>query len=127
MNRVWDRSVPRKISYPNRLNKTAFLSEFSKKNLSLSFRRTGNPLAPDAPDMTSFTSVSEWLSSIKMARYLDNFDRGGIASMEAVVRLTVAELNALGITLVGHQKKIMNSIQAMRTQLSANLSEGFLV
>ncbi|XP_026681461.1 ephrin type-A receptor 5 [Diaphorina citri] len=86
-----------------------------------------NPLAPDAPDMTSFTSVSEWLSSIKMARYLDNFERGGISSMEAVVRLTVAELNALGITLVGHQKKIMNSIQAMRTQLSANLSEGFLV
>uniref|UniRef100_A0A8D8YG78 receptor protein-tyrosine kinase n=1 Tax=Cacopsylla melanoneura TaxID=428564 RepID=A0A8D8YG78_9HEMI len=93
----------------------------------IALNRTGNPLAPDAPDMTSFTSVSEWLSSIKMARYLDNFERGGIASMEAVVRLTVAELNALGITLVGHQKKIMNSIQAMRTQLSANLSEGFLV
>ncbi|XP_075223132.1 eph receptor tyrosine kinase [Lycorma delicatula] len=89
--------------------------------------RTANPLAPDAPDMTQFTSVSDWLSSIKMARYLENFERAGITSMEAVVRLTVQELIALGITLVGHQKKIMNSVQAMRAQISANLSEGFLV
>jgi Eph receptor B1 len=77
--------------------------------------------------MTQFTSVEEWLSSIKMARYIDNFQRAGICSMDAVVRLTVKELTALGITLVGHQKKIMNSVQAMRAQISANLSEGFLV
>jgi len=89
--------------------------------------RTANPLAPDAPDMTQFTSVSDWLTSIKMARYLENFERAGITSMEAVVQLTVQELTALGITLVGHQKKIMNSVQAMRAQISANLSEGFLV
>nr|XP_018902671.1 PREDICTED: ephrin type-B receptor 1-B isoform X4 [Bemisia tabaci] len=89
--------------------------------------RTANPLASDAPDMTQFSSVSDWLSSIKMARYLENFERAGITSMEAVVRLTVQELTLLGITLVGHQKKIMNSVQAMRAQISANLSEGFLV
>jgi ephrin-B len=47
--------------------------------------------------------------------------------MDAVVRVTVKELTALGITLVGHQKKIMNSVQAMRAQITANLSEGFLV
>ncbi|XP_066998191.1 ephrin type-A receptor 5 isoform X2 [Anabrus simplex] len=89
--------------------------------------RTANPLAPDAPDMTQFTSVEEWLNSIKMARYLENFERAGITSMDAVVRVTVKELTALGITLVGHQKKIMNSVQAMRAQITANLSEGFLV
>jgi len=89
--------------------------------------RTVNPLAPDAPDMTQFTTVEEWLNSIKMTRYLENFERAGITSMDAVVRVTVKELTALGITLVGHQKKIMNSVQAMRAQISANLSEGFLV
>lgn len=89
--------------------------------------RTANPLAPDAPDMTQFSSVEEWLNSIKMARYLENFERAGITSMDAVVRVTVKELTALGITLVGHQKKIMNSVQAMRAQITANLSEGFLV
>ena len=77
--------------------------------------------------MTQFTTVEEWLNSIKMTRYLENFERAGITSMDAVVRVTVKELTALGITLVGHQKKIMNSVQAMRAQISANLSEGFLV
>ncbi|CAH1399861.1 unnamed protein product, partial [Nezara viridula] len=89
--------------------------------------RAGNPLAPDAPDLTQFMTVSDWLASIKMSRYLENFERAGITSMEGVVRLTVQELTSLGITLVGHQKKIMNSVQAMRAQISANLSEGFLV
>ncbi|KAE9530794.1 hypothetical protein AGLY_011256 [Aphis glycines] len=93
----------------------------------LSAKRSVNPLSSDAPDMTQFGSVNEWLCSIKMARYLDNFEQAGIVSPKAVARLTVADLTALGITLVGHQKKIMNSIQAMRAQFSANLSEGFLV
>lgn len=98
----------------------------------LSFRffhssRSVNPLSSDAPDMTQFGSVNEWLCSIKMARYLDNFEQAGIVGLKAVARLTVADLTTLGITLVGHQKKIMNSIQAMRAQFSNNLSEGFLV
>ena len=77
--------------------------------------------------MTQFTSVEEWLDSLKMSRYLENFERAGVTNMESVVRLTVKELTSLGVTLVGHQKKIMNSVQAIRAQLSANLSEGFLV
>lgn len=89
--------------------------------------RNQNPLAPDAPDMTQFASVEEWLSSIKMARYLENFERAGITTMDAVARLTLKELAALGITLVGHQKKIMNSVQTMRAQMDANMSVGFLV
>jgi len=89
--------------------------------------RNQNPLAPDAPDMTQFATVEEWLSSIKMVRYLENFDRAGINSMDAVARLTLKELATLGITLVGHQKKIMNSVQTMRAQINANMSEGFLV
>ncbi|KAL0277038.1 UNVERIFIED_CONTAM: hypothetical protein PYX00_004461 [Menopon gallinae] len=89
--------------------------------------RTVNPLAPDAPDMTTLSSVEEWLTSIKMARYSENFSQAGITTMDDVCRLTVKELTALGITLVGHQKKIMNSVQVLRAQISANLSEGFLV
>ncbi|KAL1115801.1 hypothetical protein AAG570_006091 [Ranatra chinensis] len=89
--------------------------------------RAVNPLAPDAPDMTQFDSVSDWLGSIKMVRYLENFESGGVSSMESVLALNVQELTQLGITLVGHQKKIMNSVQTMRARISANLSEGFLV
>ncbi|XP_044741715.1 ephrin type-B receptor 1-B isoform X2 [Chrysoperla carnea] len=89
--------------------------------------RSNNPLAADAPDLTNFLSVEEWLNSIKMARYVENFHSNGITSMDTVINLTVKELTALGITLVGHQKKIMNSVQNMRAQIRVNGSEGFLV
>ena len=47
--------------------------------------------------------------------------------MEQVARLGLNQLVELDITLVGHQKKINTSIQAIRAQLSVNVSEGFLV
>merc|ERR1719189_1469217 len=86
-----------------------------------------NPLAPDAPDLTQFASVDAWLGSLKMGRYSDNFAAAGAVSMDQVARLGLNQLVELGITLVGHQKKINNSIQAIRAQLSVNVSEGFLV
>jgi len=89
--------------------------------------RNTNPLAPDAPDLTHMTTVEEWLASIKMSRYLENLQRAGISSMDAVTRLTHADLPALGVTLVGHQKKIMNSVQALRAQIHANMSEAYFV
>ncbi|EFN72753.1 Ephrin type-A receptor 3 [Camponotus floridanus] len=85
-----------------------------------------NPLAPDAVDLTQLTSVSEWLASIKMSRYAESFEQAGVTTLEAAARVTVQELTALGITLVGHQKKIMNSVTALRAQMSAT-SQGFLV
>ncbi|XP_072382124.1 ephrin type-B receptor 1-B isoform X5 [Diabrotica undecimpunctata] len=89
--------------------------------------RSNNPLSADAPDLTNFTCIEEWLNSIKMTRYLENFHSGGINTMDAVVNLTVKELTELGITLVGHQKKIMNSVQNIRAQIRVNGNEGFLV
>jgi len=86
-----------------------------------------NPLAPDAPDLTQFPSVDAWLGSLKMGRYSDNFAAAGVVTMDQVARLGLNQLVELGITLVGHQKKINNSIQAIRAQLSVNVSEGFLV
>lgn len=40
-----------------------------------------------------------------------------------MVNLTVQDLAAIGVTLVGHQRKIINSIQAIRN----HLAQGFLV
>ena len=83
-----------------------------------------------------------------MSRYSDNFAAAGVTSMDQVTdteqlreksdhllkcyclqvaRLGLNQLVELGITLVGHQKKINTSIQAIRAQLSVNVSEGFLV
>ena len=78
-------------------------------------------------DYASFASVDEWLASIKMSRYSANFRQTGLDEMAKVVKLSLADLVEMGITLVGHQKKIMSSIQVMRTHISVNMSEGFLV
>ncbi|XP_067122135.1 ephrin type-A receptor 4-A-like isoform X2 [Centruroides vittatus] len=93
----------------------------------IAMNRHQNPLDPNAPDLTQFKTVEEWLTSIKMGRYLENFQQSNITTLEEVARLTLKDLTALGINLVGHQKKIINSVQTMRAQLSANMSEGFLV
>lgn len=89
--------------------------------------RSTNPLAGDAPDLTHFNCVEDWLNSIKMARYVEKFHAANITDMDSVVNLNVQQLTLLGITLVGHQKKIMNSVQTMRAQIRVNGSEGFLV
>uniref|UniRef100_A0AAR2LZU9 Ephrin type-A receptor 7 n=1 Tax=Pygocentrus nattereri TaxID=42514 RepID=A0AAR2LZU9_PYGNA len=72
---------------------------------------------PSTPDFTSFRSVSEWLEAIKMERYKDNFTAAGYSSLESVARMTIEDVMSLGISLVGHQKKVMSSIQTMRAQM----------
>uniref|UniRef100_A0A8B9NQR6 receptor protein-tyrosine kinase n=1 Tax=Apteryx owenii TaxID=8824 RepID=A0A8B9NQR6_APTOW len=62
------------------------------------------------PDFTAFTSVEDWLSAIKMSQYRDNFLTAGFTSLQDLLRI--------GITLAGHQKKILNSVQSMRVQMS---------
>ncbi|XP_046877332.1 ephrin type-A receptor 7 isoform X2 [Hypomesus transpacificus] len=79
------------------------------------------PISPlldqSTPDFTSFRSVGEWLEAIKMDRYRDNFTAAGYGSLESVARMSIEDVMSLGITLVGHQKKIMSSIQTMRAQV----------
>ena len=64
-----------------------------------------------------------------MERYTDHFLSAGCSTMAQVAALTLKDLVALGVTLVGHQKKIMNSVQTLRAQMcnGAQVSEGFLV
>ncbi|KAK2507487.1 hypothetical protein MC885_013634, partial [Smutsia gigantea] len=62
-------------------------------------------------------SVGEWLEAIKMGRYTEIFIENGYSSMDAVAQVTLEDLRRLGVTLVGHQKKIMNSLQEVKVQL----------
>ncbi|KAG8580358.1 hypothetical protein GDO81_007266 [Engystomops pustulosus] len=69
------------------------------------------------PDFTAFTSVDDWLSAIKMGQYRDNFLSSGFTSLQLVAQMTLEDLLRIGITLAGHQKKILNCIQSMRVQM----------
>ncbi|XP_074655929.1 ephrin type-A receptor 7-like [Tubulanus polymorphus] len=79
-------------------------------------------------DLTRYDSLEEWLISIKMERYLESFLQYGYATIDSIAKITLKDLVNMGITLVGHQKKLMNSVQTMRVQIhGATVSDGFMV
>ncbi|XP_071412158.1 ephrin type-A receptor 5 isoform X12 [Pithys albifrons albifrons] len=90
----------------------------SLKTLVNASSRVSNLLVEHSPVGTgTYRSVGEWLEAIKMGRYTEIFMENGYSSMDAVAQVTLEDLRRLGVTLVGHQKKIMNSLQEMKVQL----------
>ncbi|XP_070262764.1 ephrin type-B receptor 3 isoform X3 [Myotis yumanensis] len=73
------------------------------------------------PDYTTFTTVGDWLDAIKMGRYKESFVGAGFASFDLVAQMTAEDLLRIGVTLAGHQKKILSSIQDMRLQMNQTL------
>ncbi|TWW61479.1 Ephrin type-A receptor 8 [Takifugu flavidus] len=69
------------------------------------------------PDLSSCNSVNEWLDTIKMSRYKDHFAAGGYHTLGHVIGMNQGDIQRLGVTLMGHQKKIMTSVQMMRAQV----------
>ncbi|ETE59679.1 Ephrin type-B receptor 3, partial [Ophiophagus hannah] len=56
-----------------------------------------------------------------MGRYKENFGNAGFASFDLVAQMTAEDLLRIGVTLAGHQKKILSSIQDMRLQMNQTL------
>ncbi|KAM9460153.1 ephrin type-B receptor 1 isoform 5-T5 [Salvelinus alpinus] len=70
------------------------------------------------PDFNTFSSVGEWLGAIKMTQYRDNFLNSGFTSLQLVAQITSEDLLRIGVTLGGHQKKILSNVASMRVQMS---------
>uniref|UniRef100_A0A4W3HG77 receptor protein-tyrosine kinase n=1 Tax=Callorhinchus milii TaxID=7868 RepID=A0A4W3HG77_CALMI len=66
-----------------------------------------------------FRTVSEWLDSIKMQQYQENFVTAGYSTMEHVVQLSTEDVKNIGIRLPGHQKRIAYSILGLQEQASS--------
>lgn len=66
------------------------------------------------PPLSACGSVSEWLRAIKMERYEQSFLQAGFSSLDIVSQLNTEDLLRVGVTLAGHQKKILSSIQTLR-------------
>ncbi|KAJ6654946.1 hypothetical protein lerEdw1_006417 [Lerista edwardsae] len=97
-------------------------------SLKIVSRGNGGPSHPlldqRLPHCSSFGSVGDWLHAIRMGRYEENFASAGFTSFELVSQLSTEDLLRLGVTLAGHQKKILSSIQSMRVQSKAGPSVG---
>jgi len=70
------------------------------------------------PASASRLPVADWLASIKMERYAEQLEQAGYRSAADASRLQRHDLVALGITLAGHQKKILHSAAVMRSPSS---------
>ncbi|XP_066578335.1 ephrin type-B receptor 4b isoform X2 [Amia ocellicauda] len=83
----------------------------------LSREGTGStpPLLDQRPPVAC-RSVSEWLGAIKMGRYEESFIQAGFTSFDLVAQISTEDLLRIGVTLAGHQKKILSSIQSLRGQ-----------
>ncbi|KAI4823654.1 hypothetical protein KUCAC02_012232 [Chaenocephalus aceratus] len=101
-------TLDKMIRNPNSLKATTPLS--SSVHLPLLDRTT--------PDFSSFSTVDEWLEAIKMGLYKENFANESFTTFELVSQMTMEDIFRVGVTLVGHQKKILNSIQSMRAQMN---------
>ncbi|KAJ8360736.1 hypothetical protein SKAU_G00172610 [Synaphobranchus kaupii] len=69
-------------------------------------------------DGSPFRSVSEWLESIKMSQYTENFVRAGVTSMDQVVQMKNEDIRNIGVRLPGHLKRIAYSILGLKDQTS---------
>ncbi|KAL8198531.1 UNVERIFIED_CONTAM: Ephrin type-B receptor 2 [Gekko kuhli] len=101
-------TLDKMIRNPNSLKAMAPLS--SGINLPL--------LDRTIPDYSSFNTVEEWLDAIKMGQYKESFANTGFTNFDVVSQMTMEDILRVGVTLAGHQKKILNSIQVMRAQMN---------
>uniref|UniRef100_A0A3B5MN37 receptor protein-tyrosine kinase n=1 Tax=Xiphophorus couchianus TaxID=32473 RepID=A0A3B5MN37_9TELE len=70
------------------------------------------------PDFSTFSTVDEWLDAIKMGQYKENFANSDFSTFDVVSQMTMDDILRIGVTLAGHQKKILNSVQMMRAQMN---------
>ncbi|GAA6105358.1 ephrin type-A receptor 5 [Tachysurus ichikawai] len=91
----------------------------SLKSLVNPSNRVSNSLVEHgSAELCAFSSVGEWLDAIKMGRYTELFMESGYTSLDIVTQMTLEDVRRVGVTLAGHQKKILNSIQEMRVQMT---------
>ncbi|XP_071944979.1 ephrin type-B receptor 1-B-like isoform X2 [Antedon mediterranea] len=84
---------------------------------TLSTKARRESLTHAAPQLSKIQTVDDWLDSIKMSRYKENFADAGYFKLNEIAHLSHSDLPRLGVTLVGHQKKIMKGAEVIRLHI----------
>uniref|UniRef100_A0A1B0CFJ7 Uncharacterized protein n=1 Tax=Lutzomyia longipalpis TaxID=7200 RepID=A0A1B0CFJ7_LUTLO len=66
-------------------------------------------------DTTPIVKTVQNNESIKMSRYSQHFKEANLIAAQQISRLTAQQLSDMGITLVGHQKKILHQARQLDT------------
>uniref|UniRef100_A0A8C6LFH1 Ephrin type-A receptor 6 n=1 Tax=Nothobranchius furzeri TaxID=105023 RepID=A0A8C6LFH1_NOTFU len=81
----------------------------------------------DMPDYPLFISIGDWLDSIKMSQYKSNFLAAGYTTLDSISTMSIDDVKRIGVCLIGHQRRIISSIQSLRLQLHHIQQSGFQV
>ncbi|KAJ8415167.1 hypothetical protein AAFF_G00008650 [Aldrovandia affinis] len=88
----------------------------------------GLPDSPgEVPEYPLFISIGDWLDSIKMSQYKNNFMAAGFTTLDSISTMSIEDVRQIGVTLIGHQRRIVSSIQTLRLQLFHIQEKGFHV
>uniref|UniRef100_A0A8C6IPP9 Ephrin type-A receptor 6 n=1 Tax=Melopsittacus undulatus TaxID=13146 RepID=A0A8C6IPP9_MELUD len=79
------------------------------------------------PEYPLFVSVSDWLDSIKMGQYKNNFMAAGFTTLDMVSRMSIDDVRRIGVVLIGHQRRIVSSLQTLRLHMMHIQEKGFHV
>lgn len=81
----------------------------------------------EVPEYPLFVSVSDWLDSIKMGQYKNNFMAAGFTTLDMVSRMSIDDIRRIGVVLIGHQRRIVSSLQTLRLHMMHIQEKGFHV
>ncbi|XP_053164744.1 ephrin type-A receptor 6 isoform X11 [Hemicordylus capensis] len=81
----------------------------------------------EVPEYPFYVSVSDWLDSIKMGQYKNNFMAAGYTTMDLVSRMSIDDIRRIGVVLIGHQRRIVSSLQTLRLHMMHIQEKGFHV
>lgn len=90
---------------------------------SSSHGETSNVVEEHNNNAATYSSVQEWLQSIKMERYVKQFENAGYKDLGLCWQLNERDLtDRVGVTVKGHRHKILKSIREVSTSLSRQTS-----
>ncbi|KAM9397488.1 ephrin type-A receptor 6-like [Salvelinus alpinus] len=97
----------------------SFLDELIRNPTSLlTLVDNSFPESPeDMPDYPLFISIGDWLDSIKMSQYKHQFLSAGFTTLDSVSTMSIEDIRRIGVSLIGHQRRIVSSIQSLRLQV----------
>ncbi|XP_067912624.1 caskin-1 isoform X5 [Heterodontus francisci] len=89
-----------------------WLSEFQLQQYAANFINAGYDI-PTISRMTPENDLMEWLSIIGLAQYYKTLVENGYENIEFITDITWEDLQEIGITKLGHQKKFMLAVKKL--------------
>ncbi|KAK3730312.1 hypothetical protein QZH41_015353, partial [Actinostola sp. cb2023] len=109
----WSNFEVKSLCYATPLSSTRKSTSWTELKVASDFPLQCQP----SIDFTDVTTTGEWLKSIKMPQYTDQFINAGYSNLKHIAEFEEPDLEYMGIKLIGHKNKIRKSIRDVRKKL----------